>query len=155
VQLDLPKKDFVNVDTTGSHKFSAGIRADASELSRSRRSKSSEISVSGCVEGANRSVERRREDDFTVGYVNDAGDGRGVLGEGDKAEAGHDVPQFHLSVLSAGGDSRAVWWRNKNMIVSLFSIILFCQIHGINYLPSKAYCIKHFSKLKKPAYFSM
>ena len=106
--MDLPQKNFVNVDATGGHEFSASVGADASELRRSRRSKSSEVSVSGRVEGANRSVERRRKNDFAVWDVDDAGDGGGVLSEGDEAEAGHDVPQFHLSVLAACGDCRAV-----------------------------------------------
>ena len=99
---DSPEEDFVDVDAASRDEFAAGVNADATELDRPRRRERSEISVPGRVERSHRSVERRRQNDFAVGRVNDATDGGRVLAERDEAKPGVDVPQLEFSILATG-----------------------------------------------------
>ncbi len=90
--IDVPQENFVDINASCSDKFSARVNTDTTELHRPRRSESSEITVASRIERPHSSVERSRENDFTIWRVDDAGDGWRVLAESHEAEAGVDAP---------------------------------------------------------------
>lgn len=110
--------------STGGEELVAGVKSDAGELNRSRRSQSPEVSVSGHVVSSDCAVEGSGNDEFPVVTEQYSRHGRRVLVECDGAESGRRVPQLYFPVISARHYVLAVWTVRQTIHVRAVTLLL-------------------------------
>ena len=117
----LPEKYFIDIDSSSSNQFSAGVCANAAELCGPRWSERSKVPVSGRVKGPHSSVQRRWENHLAVGNVDDAGNGRSVLTKSDIAKAGNNIPEFDFAVFATSGNRGSIYWKIGSLYLKFLS----------------------------------